>query len=310
MAHLNYAHLRYFWVVAREGNLTRAAAKLNVSQSTLSVQIKQLEEQLGQALFERRNRQLLLTEAGRIALDHADSIFGLGEELLETLGRQTGTGQTLTVGAISTLSRNFQVAFLSPLLGRSDVRIILRSGNLAALQQDLEAHRIDLVLSNRLPPQDSEAGWVSHLIDQQPVSLIGRPHLAPADGGFRALLEQAPLILPTADSSIRIGFDALADRLRITPRIAAEVDDMAMIRLLARENAGIAVIPSIVVRDELAQGLLTEFASLRGLVETFYVITQTRRFPNPLIRTLIQDAGIRIGAAPGGVEEPGAALAR
>lgn len=294
--HLNYGYLRYFWVVAREGNLTRAAAKLNVSQSTLSVQIKRLEEQLGQQLFERRNRQLVLTEAGRIALDHADSIFHLGEELLGTLGRQTGGERVLRVGAIGTLSRNFQIAFLAPLLGRDDVRIVLRSGNLAALQADLEAHRIDLLLSNLAPPQESGAAWVAHLIDQQPVSLVCRPQRSL--GGACALadlLANEPLILPSADSNIRIGFDALLDRMGIAPRIAAEVDDMALIRLLARENVGVAVIPPIVVRDELAQGYLIEAAQIAGLAESFYVITPTRRFPNPLVRPLIQHARMETG---------------
>ncbi len=304
MTHLNYAHLRYFWVVAREGHLTRAAANLNVSQSTLSVQIKRLEEQLGQQLFERRNRQLVLTEAGRIALDHADSIFLLGEELLGTLGRQTGVDRVLRVGAISTLSRNFQIAFLAPLIGRDDVRIILRSGNLAALQADLEAHRIDLLLSNLAPPQESGAAWVAHLIDQQPVSLVCRPGRAGCGGGLAGLLANEPLILPSADSNIRIGFDALLDRMGIAPRIAAEVDDMALIRLLARENVGVAVIPPIVVRDELAQGHLIEAARIAELAESFYVITPTRRFPNPLVRPLIQQArlqtGDRDGASPAG----------
>ncbi|MBK8211776.1 MAG: LysR family transcriptional regulator, partial [Rhodospirillales bacterium] len=109
MVELNYNHLRYFWAVAHDGNLTRTAGRLNLSQSALSVQIRRLEERLGHALFERRGRQLHLTEAGRITLDHADAIFATGEELLGTL-RQTGRARmVLRIGALATLSRNFQL---------------------------------------------------------------------------------------------------------------------------------------------------------------------------------------------------------
>ena len=121
MAELNYHHLRYFWAVAHDGNLTRTAERLNLSQSALSTQIKSLEARLGHKLFERRGRQLVLTEAGRISLEHADTIFGAGEELLSTLKGAGASQQVLRVGALSTLSRNFQMQFLRPLLGRPNV---------------------------------------------------------------------------------------------------------------------------------------------------------------------------------------------
>src|SRR5512147_1776425 len=138
MSTLNYNHLRYFWAVAHDGNLTRTAETLNVTQSALSVQIRKLEARLGHALFERRGRQLHLTEAGRIALDHADAIFATGEELLGTL-RQTGRARrVLRIGALATLSRNFQLGFIRPILGRADVDVILRSGSPAELLRALE----------------------------------------------------------------------------------------------------------------------------------------------------------------------------
>src|SRR5690606_21972242 len=124
---LNYNHLRYFWAVAHEGNLTRAAARLHVAQSAVSVQIRQLEDQLGHQLFERRGRRLELTEAGRIALDHADAIFEAGAELEGILqARATSARQVLRVGSLATLSRNFQLAFLAPMLGRADVELVIR----------------------------------------------------------------------------------------------------------------------------------------------------------------------------------------
>ena len=287
MSELNFHHLRYFHTVAHEGNLTRAAERLNVSQSAVSTQIRQLEERLGQPLFERRARSLFLTEAGRIALDHADAIFAVGEELLNTLSeRPSGRRQVLRVGSLSTLSRNFQIAFLRPLLGREDVEIVIRSGALGDLLQHLEALRLDVILSNTPPPRDAATPWISHAIAEQPVSLIGTPARIGENAAFEDLLALEPLVLPTVESSIRAGIDALFDRLHIRPRIAAEVDDMAMIRLLAREGAGLAVVPPIVVKDELETGRLVEVDRFPKLTETFYAVTLSRRFPNPILREL------------------------
>ena len=289
MASLNYNHLRYFWAVAREGNLTRTAEKLLVSQSALSIQIKKLETQLGHDLFERTGRQLLLTEAGRIAFDHAEAIFAGGAELLATLKERPEERRSiLRVGALATLSRNFQIDFLRPLLAREDVEVVVRSGSTAHLLQSLETHRLDVVLVNVAPPRDAARPWISHPIAEQPVSLIGTPARIGKGGTLAKLLEREPLVLPTMESSVRIGFDALLDRMGLHVRIAAEVDDMAMMRLLAREDIGLAVVPPIVVKDELASGLLVEVEQLPQLSETFFAVTLKRRFPNPLLRKLIE----------------------
>ncbi len=289
MAVLNYNHLRYFWAVAHEGNLTRAARRLNVSQSALSTQIHKLEHQLGYKLFERRGKRLLLTEAGRIALDHADSIFATGEELLGTLRDSGGTTrQVIRIGALATLSRNFQVGFLRPILGRADVELVLRSGGLADLFQALEALRLDIVLVNQAPARDSVTPWISHAIAEQRVSLVGTPERIGNGGDLPDLLRQHPIILPSLDTGVRTGFDALADRLEVRPQIAAEVDDMAMMRLMAREGIGLAVVPPIVVNDELKNGRLVEANQLPGVIETFYAVTLARRFPNPLVRELLR----------------------
>ena len=288
MASLNYNHLRYFWAVAHDGNLTRTAQRLNVAPSALSVQIHKLEAQLGHALFERRGKQLVLTEAGRIALDHADAAFAAGDELLATLGRGAGgVRQVLRVGALATLSRNFQMAFLRPLLGRDDVELIVRSGGLVDLLASLEAHRLDVVLVNTPPVRDAASPWIAHALDDQPVSLVGTPRRVGAGGEVAALIAREPLVVPTVESSIRQGFDAWVDRLGVPPRLAAEIDDMAMLRLFARADVGLALVPPIVVADELASGRLVEAAQLPELHEAFYAITLRRRFPNPLLRELL-----------------------
>ena len=290
MARFNYNHLRYFWAVAHEGSLTRAAERLNISQSTLSVQIRKLEQRLGHDLFDRRGRGLALTEAGRIALDHADAIFATGDELIGTLN-QSGSGrQALRVGSLATLSRNFQIDFLRPVLSRDDVEVVLRSGSAGDLLQALNALQLDMVLVNEAPARDAIALWVVHRIATQQLSLVGLPEAARDGPNFETLLRRHPVILPTRENSIRHGFDALVDRLRVRPNIAAEVDDMAMIRLLAREGIGLAVVPPIVIKDELSAGLLAEIAPVPDLVETFYAVTVTRRFPNPLVGALLEAA--------------------
>lgn len=288
MAHLNYHHLRYFRAIAHQGSLTRAAEQLNLSQSALSVQLQKLEEQVGHPLFERLGKRLVLTEAGRIALDYADVVFQAGEELMSTLqGRGGASRRVARIGAITTLSRNFQMAFLRPLIARPDVELVVRSGAMRELLAQLEAHELDLVLSNRPAQRDAAAPWRSHLLDQQPVSLVSRPEPDAAPFRFPQDLRDQPLLLPSMDSEIRTEFDQILERAGVRPIILAEVDDMAMLRLLARESGALALVPPIVVRDELTAGLLVERCRIPELQESFYAIGQSRRFPNPLVEGLL-----------------------
>ena len=288
MADLNYHHLRYFHVVAHEGHLTRAAERLNVSQSALSSQIRLLEERLGHALFERRGRALHLTEAGRIALDHADSIFTTGEELLSILSKEIQVRRPLRVGAVSTLSRNFQLAFLKPILGREGLEVILRSGSRAELFEALSLLQLDLVLTNQSPDTSESSSYIVHRIAEQSVALIGRPSLCADKMSLKDRLSTVPLILPASPNSLRTAFDVVANKLKVVPKIAAEVDDMAMARLLTREGIGLGVIPPIVVRDELESGELQLIEEFSKINETFFAIERKREYPNPLIQDLLR----------------------
>lgn len=288
MRALNYNHLRYFWAVAHDGSLTRAAAHMNLSQSALSVQIRKLEHQVGHPLFERLGKKLVLTEAGKIALDYADTVFQAGDELMSTLeGRSLASRQVLRVGALTTLSRNFQLEFLRPLVGRSDVELIVRSGTIRDLLAQLESHALDVVLSNSAAPRDARALVRNHLLNEQPVSLVGRPRANKRKFRFPEDLRNEPILLPSLDSDIRVGFDRLMDLAGIRPIILAEVDDMAMLRLLAREREGVTLVPPIVVRDELESGALVEHCRIPQLLERFHAITQKRRFPNLLLGQLL-----------------------
>lgn len=288
MSSLNLHHLRLFRAVASDGTLTGAARQLNLSQSALSSQIKALEASLGQDLFERRGRGLVLTEAGRIALDHAEAIFRTADDLTATLRETSRTRRALRVGALATLSRNFQMQFLRPLIGRLDVEVVLRSGSQEELLRDLEGLALDVILTNVAPARDATSHWLVHRLDEQPVSLIGTPaRVGQVLRPLREMLASQPLIVPTRQTGLRAAFDALAARLQIAPNLAAEVDDMAMIRLLARADAGLAVIPAIVVQDELSSGRLVEASRLDMIAETFFAVTRQRRFPNPLLTDVL-----------------------
>ncbi len=217
MRHLNLHHLRLFRAVARDGTLTGAARRLNLSQSALSTQLRALEASLGHDLFERRGRGLLMTEAGRIALDHAEAIFRTVDDLTGTLREMERVRRAVRVEALATLSRNFQMQFLRPLIGRPDVEVVLRSGSQEELLRGLQGLALDVVLTNLAPARDAASPWLVHRIDEQPVGLIGTPaRLGPVPRPVRELLESQPLILPKRETGLRAAFDGLAAKLEVT----------------------------------------------------------------------------------------------
>jgi len=286
---LNFHHLRYFHAIAREGSLTGAARKLNLSQSALSVQLKKLEESLGHALFDREHKSLVLTEAGRMTLDHAESIFRAGDDLVDALlQRRTDRRRVLRVGAVATLSRNFQMRLLADMAMREDVELVLRSGSLRELLGQLQAHTVDLVLSNQAVRRDADTNWFSHLLAEQPVSLVAGKTRRRKVFQFPGDLEGAPVLVPSLESNIRTTFDLVMERHGVRPVIAAEVDDMAMLRLLARESGTLALVPRVVVRDELEDGVLVERYRFPEIREGFYAITPSRKFPNTLVKELVE----------------------
>lgn len=282
---LNFHHLRYFWSVARDGNLTRTARALRVSQSALSTQIRQLEETLGQPLFYREGRTLRLTEAGRVVLSYADDIFEGGERLLTTLRDGRGVGAVLRIGAVATLSRNFQESFVKPLFKEPEARFALVAGTLEDLVARLGTHELDVVLTNRPVSATPDVPFECRRLARQQVSLVGPPGRGRLR--FPEDLHDELVVLPTLASAIRTGFDALCAERDVRPRVLAEADDMAMLRLLARDSHAIALLPSVVARDELSAGLLEELCVVPELLETFYAVTVPRHFPHPLLAALL-----------------------
>lgn len=290
---LNYRHLYYFWMVAGEGNLTRVAERLHVSQSALSTQIRQLEEQMGHALFLREGRTLKLTETGHLVLDYADNIFAMGSELVATIAAGSGhTSQSLRVGGVATLSRNFQENFLRPAMGLDNVRLVLESGTLEELLGRLAVHKLDIVLSNRPVSANQEQAWRCRRIARQPVCLLGRPRPERKPFRFPEDLDGMKLLLPGPSSDIRTEFDMLCEAQDIRVDIFAEVDDMAMLRLLTRDSGGVALAPAVVVQDELKAGVLEQYCVVPDLFENFYAVTTERRFQSKVLEALLAQGSL------------------
>jgi LysR family transcriptional activator of nhaA len=206
----------------------------------------------------------------------------------------------LRVGAVATLSRNFQENFLRPLLERADVELVLQSGSLVDLLSRLRVHTLDLILSNRQVHASADDPWRCRRIARQPVSLVGKPRRKRRAFRFPDELAEVPLLLPGRDNDIRAGFDLMCERLGIRYRLRAEVDDMALLRLLARDSDSVALLPTVVVQDELRSGRLVEYGVVPDLHENFYAISVQRHFSPPLLKALLKQSEADVLGSLGG----------
>jgi LysR family transcriptional activator of nhaA len=298
MRQLNFHHLYYFWRVAKEGHLTRTAQQLHIAQSALSSQIRQLQDQLGHELFSREGRSLVLTEVGHIVLEYAESIFSLGNELLAlTESGELRRLERLRVGSVATLSRNFQENFLRPVIGESKVKLVMRSASLEELLELLRVHKLDLILSNRAVAADTSTPWRCQQIAEQRVCIVGPPGKLTKRFRFPQDLQESLVLLPGPSSDIRSQFDMLCAEHGIEIAPYAEVDDMAMLRLLARDSGGLTVVPEVVVQDELSSGKLKKYFILENVAERFYAITAKRHFELLALKNLLEKSQESVAAA-------------
>ena len=288
---LNFHHLFYFWRVAKLGHLTRAAEELHTSQSAVSAQIRQLEERIGEDLFTREGRRLALTDTGQLVLAYTDNIFGLGEEMLGRLqGRSAGITR-LRVGSVATLSRNYQENWIRPLLADPAVVLTLESGLLEGLIARLTQHQLDVVLANETVPVDPERPLHCRFLGSQSISLVG-PASRWKSQSLRIPedLNGVDIALPGPRHALRAQFDALCASAGVSPRLRAEVDDMAMLRLIARDSGWLTVLPEVVVQDELRAGVLVTVGHSAVLQERFYAITTPHRYQIELLEQLLSRA--------------------
>ena len=286
---LNYHHLRHFWMIARHRSVTRAAEKLRISQSTLSEQLAELEAALGQELFERRGKQLHLTEAGQIALEHAETIFNTGHELITRFRQSDQNRQrVLRIGAVGPLSKNLQFDFIQPILADTRTKVVVVAGALDELTRQLHEHKLDLVLSNIPLRADLENNVFNHLLGEVPVFLVGGKNLKVARPRFPQFLKDVPLFLPSRQSDVRANFDLILADAGIEPFIHAEVDDMALLRLLALSGEGLALVSKIVVERELQSSKIKFMLRVPGLAEKYYALTIRKRFQNAWLGEIVE----------------------
>jgi LysR family transcriptional activator of nhaA len=288
---LNFHHLHYFWCVAKKGHLSHAAQDLHISQSALSAQIRQLEDRLGEPLFLREGRRLKLTDTGHLVLGYADSIFDLGSELLGRLKGQREGVTRLRIGSVATLSRNYQENWLRPLLSDPTLTLTLESGLLDSLLDRLQHHQLDVVLANEAIPANPDRPLDCRLLGSQPMSLVGIAKVwRGRQLGIPKDLHGIEMALPGQRHSVRARFDGLCTAEAVVPHVRAEVDDMAMLRLIARDSGWLALLPEVVVQDELQTGHLVVVGVSSELKEHFYAITTPHRYRPPVLDLLMLGA--------------------
>ena len=238
-----------------------------------------------------------LTEAGRVALEHAEVIFKTGGELLDRFRLRGPREQpVLRIGAVGPLSKNLQYDFIEPLLKNRSSRIVVEAGELNGLFRRLREHSLDLVLSNIPVRTDQEDDVFNHLLGEMPVFLAGSMIRTATRFVFPKSLRGVPLFLPTRQSHVRADFDTLLADAEVEPTILAEVDDMALLRLLALSGEGLALVSAIVLERELRSKTVRTIHRVPGLSERFYAITLRRRFGNPGIEEVVRSFRQRLKA--------------
>lgn len=293
MEWLNYHHLRYFWVVAKEGSLRAAAERLHISQPSISAQLAQLEAFLGHSLFRRTGRGLQLSEMGRLALEYAEDIFSTGREFLEAT-RQANTArvQVLHVGITDSLPKLVARTLLKPVLALDPApRLVCREGQLDELLPLLANHRLDLILADEPAGGGHRFKVFNHSLGSCGVSFCATPKLAAKlRRGFPHSLDQAPALLPTEGSLLRRGVEQWFHQHSIKPRIVGEFDDAALMLFFGREAAGFLPIPSIASDDAQSTFKLAVIGEAPSCRCHIHALTAERRLTNPAVLAITQHA--------------------
>lgn len=278
MQWLNYHHLYYFRVIANEGGIAKAAEKLRLGQPTLSLQLRQLEDMVGKPLFDRRNRKMHLTEAGRAALDYANEIFRLGDEMLEVLHDRSLNNQThLQIGALDSVPKSVTLALVREAYKTGPCTVSILEGKGDELFRELYAHRIDLILSN-FPAPAAEASQVfSKSVGKLPVSIYGAEKFLGLKKAFPKSLEGKPLVMPTLHSKLRHDLNHFFKSQNIAIQTVAETQDTSLQTLLASDGLGLAPLSEV----GEAQGL-KRIGRLQGVNEEVWLVSAQRKVENPI----------------------------
>jgi LysR family transcriptional activator of nhaA len=286
---MNFRHLYYFWVVAKEGGITRAAERLGVAIQTISTQLALLEQSIGKALFMPQGRRLVLTEAGRLALAYADQIFLLGEQLQEALG-ETDSGKTrLTVGISDSLPKLTAFRLLEATMHLANpVRLVCFEDEFEALLADLALHKLDVVLTDRAMRSGTTLRVFSHLLFESHTTVVGAPFLAELyASGFPGNLNGAPFLLPTRNNALRGRIDEWFELHHVRPDVVGEFEDNALLNTFGRRGAGLFFAPAALgsdIEDQLGAVLVGPVPQVR---EQFYAISNERKIKHPAVEAIL-----------------------
>ena len=286
MEWLNYHHLRYFWVVAKEGSLKKAAEKLHVSQPSMSEQIKELEEALGEALFRRSGRSNVLTDAGQIAFRYAEEIFSRGAELANAIKQRPGVQSLrLHVGVADAVPKLVTNEILKPVLAMPQtVHVICREGKMEDLLAQLAAHQLDIVLSDEPPSSSVKFRVFSQLLGESGITFCAAGKLAESlRKGFPESLHNAPALLPAENTAMRRSLDKWFRDKQIHPRVIAEFEDGALMKVMGAEGKGFIPVPTVVLHEALTRYRFKVIGAAENCRDQFYAITAERRITHPAV---------------------------
>ena len=293
MEWLNYHHLLYFWTVVREGSISQACKKLRLAQPTISAQLHSLEDQLGEKLFQRSGRKLVLTEIGRIVYGYADEIFTLGRELTDTLkGRPSGRPIRFTVGITDAMPKLIAYRLLEPALRmQQPVHLVCLEGKTQQLLTDLMTHGLDLVLSDAPAGPEWHIKAYNHLLGECPIEIFGTAELiSPLKRGFPKSLDGAPMLIPVAGTVLRRSLDQWFEQRSIWPRTVAEMADSALMKVFGAAGAGLFPAPAAIEKDIRRQYGVRPLGTLDGVQERFYAISVERKLKNPAVLAISSSA--------------------
>ncbi|MBI2949160.1 MAG: transcriptional activator NhaR [Verrucomicrobia bacterium] len=293
MEFLNYHHLRYFWAVAKEGGLTKAAAKLNVTQPTICAQIQALEGALEEKLFRRRGRRLELTEAGQQVFSYAEEIFSLGSDLLSTLqARPTTRPLRIQIGIVDSLPKLVSYEIIKPVFQLPHpVQVACYEAKTIDLLAQLAAYRLDIVLADEPSPSSVNLKVFNHLLGECGLSFCAAPKLAARlKSRFPQSLHEAPALLPTADTALRRSLEKWFEERRIRPRVVAEFDDAALMKVAATDALGFCPLPRIVVDEAVSHYGVQVIGHTEECREQFYAISAERKLNHPAVLAITSAA--------------------
>jgi len=299
---LNYHHLLYFWTVAKEGSIVRAGKELSLAHPTISGQIHRLEEVLGEKLFARKGRNLVLTDAGRVAFRYADEIFALGREFVDTVkGRSTGRPIRLVVGVSDVLAKSIVHRILEPAFRLDErIQIVCREDRSTdAFMAELAVHAVDVVLADAPAGPGTSVRAFSHLLGECGSVVLAAPRLARSlRPGFPGSLDGAPFLVPGASSTLRRALAAWFDSHDIRPRIVAELDDTALAAILGEASLGAFVVTEVVAAEVSRRYKVRVVGAIADLRQRFYAISHERKIKHPAVAAICEAARAQIFVTP------------